>query len=323
MRFKPTAILPFTLVALVITISPVFTTGNELTPSEERLIEILGPATPRPIALWPEGPPLAIKNPPPEEVTPEGRIRIISDPSISVYLPPPEKANGRAILMFPGGGYGMMDWGTHVAGSAACLNPEGVAVIGLKYRTCNPYPVDRNIQKIALLDAQRAVRLVRHHAAKWGIDPDQLGVAGYSAGANLAMMLAGNVDGGDPGAADLIERESCRPAYIVGCATWHWRETKSPFTFRSDTPPVFLVHATNDGLPGPNGKIGGAPIHLAYEIRDQLRALGIPVEVAVFDDGAHGVGNLIPARYRNGYPGSQWPKLLLKWLEGLQRKMPE
>jgi acetyl esterase/lipase len=295
------------------------TTARDLTPAEKRLIEIFGPDTPRPLLLWPDGPPRAITNPPPEEVTPEGRIKVISTPTISVYLPPKEKATGRAILMFPGGGYGAMDWVTHVVGSAKCLNPEGTAVIGLKYRTCKPYPVDKGIQQIALLDAKRAVRLVKHHAAEWGIDPRKLGVAGYSAGANLAMMLAGHFDAGDPGAADPVERQSSRPAFIVGCATWHWRETKSPFTFRKDTPPIFLVHATNDGLPGPDGRIGGAPIQLPKEIKSQLEALGVPVELAVFDEGGHGVGNLIPARYNHGFPGAQWPRLLMKWLDTLPR----
>lgn len=317
MRKRKTATLKLLLLGLVPALSPAVAAERDLTATETQLIEIFGPDTPQPLLLWPEGPPQAIENPPSEEVTPRGSIRVISTPTISVYLPPPEKAKGRAILMFPGGGYGAMDWGTHVVGSAACLTPEGTAVIGLKYRTCNPYPVDKNIQQIALLDAQRAVRLVRHHAAEWGIDPDKVGVAGYSAGANLAMMLAGHFDEGDPEAQDPVERESSRPAFVVGCATWHWRETKSPFSFRKDTPPVFLVHATNDGLPGPNGKIGGAPIQLPYEIRDQLQALGVPVEMAVFDEGGHGVGNLIPARYRNGFPGVQWPKRLVTWLENL------
>jgi endo-1,4-beta-xylanase len=215
-----------------------------------------------------------------------------------------------------------MDWVTHVVGSATCLNPEGIAVIGLKYRTCNPYPVDRGIQRIALLDAERAVRLVRHHAAEWGVDPKKLGVAGYSAGANLAMMLAGHFDEGDAEAADPVERHSSRPAFVVGCATWHWRETKSPFTFRPDGPPTFLVHARNDGLPGPDGRIGGAPIQLPEEIREQLRALGVPVEMAVFDEGGHGVGNLVPARFRNGFPGAQWPRLLVTWLDTLPEGAP-
>jgi endo-1,4-beta-xylanase len=294
---------------------------RSLTPAEQRLLEIFGPTTPRPILLWPEqpGPPQALENPPPEEVTPEGRIRVISTPTLSVYLPPKEKATGMAILMFPGGGYGAMDWVTHVVGSATCLNPEGIAVIGLKYRTCKPYPVDKSIQQIALMDAKRAVRLVRHHAAEWGIDPKRLGVAGYSAGANLAMMLAGHFDAGNPSSPDPIERHSSRPDFIVGCSVWHWRETKSPFTFRKDTPPVFLVHATNDGLPGPDGRIGGAPIQLPREIKKQLEALSVPVKMVEFDEGGHGVGNLIPARYRNGFPGAQWPKLLAKWLDALEQ----
>ena len=297
--------------------SSVAATPRELTPEERRIIEIFGPQTPHPILLWPGGPPQAVANPPPEQVAPEGRIKVISTPTISVYLPPEEKRTGMAIIMCPRGGYGGVDWVTHVVGAATCLNPEGIAVIGLKYRTCIPYPVNRDIRKIALLDAQRAVRLVRSRAAEWKLDPAKIGVAGYSAGANLAMTLAGNFDAGDPDSPDPVERESCRPAFVVGSATWHWRETKSPFTFRKDTPPVMLVHATNDGVPGPTGKIGGAPIQLPKEIRSQLEALGVPVKMAIFDEGGHGVGNLVPTRYRHGFPGAQWPKLLVEWLDGL------
>jgi acetyl esterase/lipase len=291
--------------------------GREMTVAERKIIQIFGPETPSPILLWPEKPPRAIDNPPEEVVTPEGRIRVISTPTISVYLPQAEKRTGRAIIMFPGGGYGGVDWVTHVVGSATCLNPEGIAVIGLKYRTCKPYPVDRSIQQLALLDAQRAVRLVRSRALEWGINPKQIGVAGYSAGANLAMMLAGNFDSGDSASSDPTERISSRPDFVVGCATWHWREPKSPFVFRKDTPPVFLVHATNDGLPGPDGRIGGAPIQLPREIKQELEKLDVPVSMIEFDEGGHGVGNLIPTRYRHGFPGAQWPKLLGEWLKSL------
>lgn len=257
------------------------------------------------VLLWPGKPPRALDNPPPEEVTPEGRIKVVSQPSISVYLLPRDKSTGLAIIMCPGGGYGLLDWVTHVEGSAACLVPEGIAVIGLKYRTCKPYPVSREIRDIALLDVQRAVRLVRSRAAEWNINPKKIGVAGYSAGADLAMHLAGNFDYGQPESPDPVERVSCRPDFVVGCSTWHWRETKSPYRFRRDTPPVFLVHATNDGLPGKDGKIAGAPIQLPKEIRAQLEELGVPVRMAIFEEGGHGVGNLIPARYKNGFPGAQ------------------
>lgn len=293
--------------------------GRELTENEKKLAEVLGKDTPPPILLWPDKAPQALDNAPPEIVSPEGRIKRVSIPSISVYLPPKDKCTGVAMIMLPGGGYGGLDWVTHVAGSAACLVPEGIAVIGLKYRLCNPYPVSREIQKLALLDAQRAVRLVRSRAAEWNIHPHKIGVAGYSAGANLTMYLAGHFDGGDPNATDPVERVSCRPDFVVGCATWHWRETKSPFVFRKDSPPTFLVHASNDGVPNKEGRIGGAPIQLPKEIKMQLEQLGVPVRLEIFNEGGHGVGNLIPTRYRHGFPGAQWPKLVIQWFDSISK----
>jgi hypothetical protein len=78
------------------------------------------------------------------------------------------------------------------------------------------------------------------------IDPAKVGVAGYSAGANLAMNLAANFDLGDPQATDPIDRLSSRPDFAVGLGTWHWRKPENPFVFKPNSPPVFLVHATTD-----------------------------------------------------------------------------
>ena len=123
----------------------------------------------------------------------------------------------------------------------------GVAVIGLKYRTRPPHILpNEGIQALTLLDAKRAMRLVRHRAAEWGLDQTKIGVAGYSAGANLAMNLAANFDLGDPQSTDPIERLSSRPDFAVGLGTWHWRKPENPFVFKPNSPPVFLVHATTD-----------------------------------------------------------------------------
>jgi acetyl esterase/lipase len=269
---------------------------------------------PGPILLWEGKPPQALENPPAETVDKNGHIEKISAPSITVYLPPKEKRTGMALIICPGGGYRAMDWITHVVDAAACFNPKGIAVIGLKYRTSPPYDaVKEKIQAVTLLDAQRAVRMVRRHAAEWGLDPRKIGVAGYSAGGNLTMNLAGHFDEGHKDAADPVERESCHPDFVVGLATWHWHEKVSPFTFRKDTPPMFLVHASDDGING------GAPIELPQAIKAQLEQLGVPVHLEVFDKGGHGVGNLIPQRVKNGFPGAQWPDLLLKWLGGVWR----
>jgi endo-1,4-beta-xylanase len=219
-----------------------------------------------------------------------------------------------AVVVCPGGGYGALDWKTHVVYAADYFVPRGVAVIGLKYRTRPPNAgTNADIQAIALLDAKRALRVVRSRAREWRVDPHQVGIVGYSAGANLAMNLASNFDAGDEKAADPVERLSSRPDFAVGLATWHWGKKESPFAFQKDAPPVFLVHATNDGI------TGGAPIELPRAIQADLEKLGVPVRMEVFDRGAHGVGNLIPQRVKNGFPPAKWPDLLLKWLAGLPR----
>ncbi len=277
----------------------------ELTPSELALKKLLGDDTPDPISLWPGKPPKFVENALPEVVTDEARIRMISVPTISVYLPPKEKRSGMAIVVCAGGGYGGSDWRTHVVYAAQVFNPMGVAVIGLKYRTRPPHLVDNaGIQEITLLDAKRAVRLVRHRAAEWNLDPRKIGIVGYSAGANLAMNLAANFDTGDPQASDPIERQSSRPDFAVGLGTWHWRKKESPFVFRKDSPPVFLVHATTD-----------KPLELPQQIKSDLEKLGVPVRLEMFEEGGHGVGNLIPTRVRHSFPPTKWPELLLKWLD--------
>ena len=250
-----------------------------------------------------------MENAPAEAVVGNGSVRNVTIPSLTLFLAPRGKSNGMAIIVCAGGGYGALDWKTHVEYAAQVFNPMGVTVIGLKYRLRPPHKLDNaGIQALTLLDAKRAVRLVRNRAAEWGIDPHQIGVAGYSAGANLTMNLAANFDLGDAKSRDPIERESSRPDFAVGCATWHWRQKESPFVFRKDSPPVFLVHATNDGING------GAPIEMPRAIRADLEKLGVPVKMIEFDEGAHGVGNLIPQRVDHGFPPSKWPDLLLTWL---------
>lgn len=303
--------------ALAMLVSSTSAQERSLTPSEAALIAELGEGTPRPILLWRDKPVQFLEDAPAEMVAEGARIRMVSTPTISVYLPPKERSTGQAIIICPGGGYGGLDWRTHVVYAAEVFIPKGVAVIGLKYRLRPPHKLDNaGIQALALLDAQRAVRLVRHRAESWNLDPHKIGIAGYSAGANLAMNLAANFDAGDPAAVDPIDRESCRPDFAVGMATWQWRKKESPFEFRKDSPPVFLLHATNDGING------GAPIELAKAIHGDLQKLGVPVHLAIFDEGAHGVGNLIPQRVKNGFPPAKWPELLLDWLDTLAKSSP-
>lgn len=270
--------------------------------------------------LWPGEPPQFLDGAEPETRDERGVFRGVTVPAITVYPAEAAKRNGIALIVCAGGGYGGLDWKIHVDYAAAVFNPLGVTVVGLKYRLRPPHLVDNaGIQALTLLDAKRAVRLVRHRSADWGIDPARIGIAGYSAGANLAMNLAANFDAGDPAASDPVERLSSRPNFAVGMATWHWRQKESPFTFERGAPPVLLVHATNDGLPDAQGRIGGAPIDLPRAIARDLEALEVPVRLLEFDEGGHGVGNLIPQRVKNGFPPARWPWLLLEWLETLPK----
>lgn len=282
----------------------------ELTPSESELIKQLGPGTPEPIPLWSGKPPQFMENAAPEVIKDNQIIQSVSVPTITPYLPPKDKRNGMAIVVCAGGGYGGHAWKTHVVYAAQVFNPMGVAVIGLKYRTRPPHLLpNEGIQALTLLDARRAMRLVRHRAAEWGLDPAKIGVAGYSAGANLAMNLAANFDLGDPQATDPIERLSSRPDFAVGLGTWHWRKPDNPFVFKANSPPVYLVHATTD-----------KPVEIATNIIADLKKLGVPARLDLFEEGGHGVGNLIPTRVKHNFPGAQWPKLLVEWLDSLGRQ---
>ena len=267
-------------------------------------------AEPQVIPLWPEKPPQFLADAPAETYE-NGTFHGVTIPSITLFAPPAEKRNGMAIIVCAGGGYGGLAWMIHVEYAAQVFNPMGVTVIGLKYRLRPPHKLDNaGIQALTLLDAKRAMRLVRHRAAEWGIDPSKVGVAGYSAGANLAMNLAANFDAGDPSSPDPIERLSSRPDFAVGLGTWHWRKPENPFVFKKNAPPVYLVHATTD-----------KPVEIATNIVADLKILGVPVRLDMFEEGGHGVGNLIPTRVKHGFPGAQWPKLLRDWLETLPRPM--
>jgi len=281
----------------------------ELTRSERELIHQLGPGTPEPIPLWPGRPQQFLEKAAPEVIAKNQTIKSVSVPTITPYLPPADQRNGMAIVVCAGGGYGAHDWKTHVVYAAQVFNPMGIAVIGLKYRTRPPHVgSNAEIQALTLLDAKRALRLVRHRADEWEIDPTKVGIAGYSAGANLAMNLAANFDLGDPAAADPIERISSRPDFAVGLGTWHWRKPENPFVFQAHSPPVYLVHATAD-----------TPVEIAKNIVADLKKLGVPARLELIEVGGHGAGNLIPQRVKNGFPGAKWPQLLLDWLDTLAK----
>lgn len=164
------------------------------------------------LPLYPGSIPNSINTGQSEKIA-KSEITVISNvqvPDIAVYLPSKRFATGQAVIICPGGGYWILAYDLEGTDIARYLNSIGVAAIVLKYRLptygncAEPY-------KVPLMDAQRALRLVRFNALKWNIDPGKIGIMGFSAGGHLASTLGTHFDYGNSASADSVERVSCSP----------------------------------------------------------------------------------------------------------------
>ena len=138
----------------------------------------------------------------------DGTFEAVDTP-ITVHLPDPAKANGAAVVLCAGGGYGGLVIDAEGHNVAKWLNEHGIAGIVLQYR------LPKGRFAIPLLDTQRALRTVRANAKNWNINPDRVGIMGFSAGGHLAATAGTLFDGGDPKAADPVDRLSCRPDFVI------------------------------------------------------------------------------------------------------------
>jgi len=224
--------------------------------------------------------------------------------NLTVYLPAPGASTGTALVVFPGGGYHGHDIRQHVEANAAYFVPRGIAVIGLRYRVAPPgVEVTEATVATALVDAEQALRLVRHRAAEWGLDPKRIGVLGYSAGSHLALTLASHFDRGEPQSEDPILRESCRPDFVVALCPFPRKEHASDFKFSRQSPPVFIATAKDDKV---------APSEFTVGIAEALRTLSVPVEVHLYPAGGHRAFHADQTT-----AASHWPDRFLPWLRSL------
>lgn len=232
-------------------------------------------------------------------VTPEGEqvVSRVDRPSITAYLPDPARATGAAVLVIPGGGHSEL-WMDHEGYRVAeWLRARGVAALVLKYRLARDSGASYTVEEHALWDAQRALRLTRSRAAEWRIDPDRVGVIGFSAGGQLAALAGtrfddGRADGGDP-----VERESSRPAFM-GLIYPAVREN---LPLPEGTPPAFLLSGEDDY---PMIAEGVARLYLA------MKEAGVPVELHVLTGVGHGFG----LRWNNPPAVAAWPGMFRAWL---------
>ena len=269
------------------------------------------------LELWPHGAPGAYANLPPEVDTttpkenliagkPLVRLGNVSTPTLTLYSPA-AKNTGAAVVVFPGGGYRIL--AIDLEGTEVCdwLTSAGITCVLLKYRVpdTGPYPKS----EAALQDAQRAVGIVRSHAAEWHIDPKRVGVLGFSAGAHLAAALSAHFDKRLYDPIDAADQMSCRPDFAVIVYPGYLAIAEQNFAANAEihpteqTPPSFIVQAEDD------------PVHVenATVYFLALKNAKVPAELHIYAQGGHGYG-----LRRTELPVTGWPQLVETWLRTIK-----
>jgi len=268
-------------------------------------------------------------------------IRNVQEPDIAVYLPSKQIATRQAVVICPGGGYRWLAYDLEGTDVARYLNTIGVAGIVLKYRLPNAENwVDPH--KVPLMDAQRAMRVIRYNAEKWNIDTEKIGIMGFSAGGHMASTLGTHFDYGNKDSKDSIERKSCRPDFMIlmypvisfvdtTCIRPSSGKTllgenpdqsmknyySNELQVQNDTPPTFLVHADNDGT---------VKVEHTLLMYKALHKKKLPVELHILSEGYHGFGLGLPEGghelglgLENNHVAS-WTENLRLWLNWLNKK---
>jgi acetyl esterase/lipase len=254
------------------------------------------------IPLWPKGAPGALANGGAERVrlTANGEhiVSNVHAPSITIFLPAVTAELAAAVIVIPGGGHAEL-WMDHEGYAVAkFLAAHGVAAFVLKYRLAREKGSAYTVEGDALADVRRAIRLVRNDAAGRHIDPQRIGVMGFSAGGELALLAGTRDDSGAPGSVDPIDRQSSRPNFLALA----YPAIPPGLRFSPDSPPAFLLCGNQDQ---PAISQGLAELYLTM-----LRA-GAHAELHIFEGAGHGFG----VRLSNPMPVAAWPQRFLDWLE--------
>ncbi len=261
-------------------------------------LSVLAQQKPEQIPLWSNGAPgFENLHNQPEEAK-DYWVRHINNPSITVYPAPKEKATGAAVVICPGGGHRLLVYNAEGVDPAVFLNNIGVTAFVLKYRlgrdTGSPYSVDIHPRE----DAYRAMRLVRSRAVEWNLDTNRIGIMGFSAGGEVADMIAYAPGQGNANAPDPIDRLNGKPNFQI---LIYPGPGYIPDSIPHNTGPAFLLAANDDPC------CSESTIKLFH----LYRAAKVPVELHIFTQGGHGfnMGNRSKL-----YSLKNWPQRLAEWL---------
>jgi len=288
-------------------------------------------APPAVIRLWPGNPPWSLTNAPVElaEVPPDQpanhHVRHITVPTLTIFAPPRDRNTGIAVVICPGGGYAFLSWDKEGLNVARWLQARGITGVVLKYRLPSPNQLPSG-RLISLLDAQRAIRLVRERAGEFGIQTNRVGILGFSAGGHLAACVATKFASPVASPIEDVRRISCRPDFCgllypvismvnfphLGSLTNLLGRNPSPQLLAEfscekfvnhATPPTFVVHARDDTT---------VPVTNSLMFVEACRQAAVPVELHLYDKGGHGFGLGV-----NGGDVTNWPVLFETFLKHL------
>jgi acetyl esterase/lipase len=250
-----------------------------------------------PFSLWPAGAPGFESRRDEPELAKDWWVKNIHNPSLTPMFPAKEKSTGDAVIICPGGGHRQLVFNAEGTEAGEFLRQQGVATFTLKYRLGREENSPYTIEKHALEDGQRAVRYVRANAKKWGLDPNRIGMLGFSAGGEVVSMVAYADSGGNPDAADPIDRESANINYQM---LIYPGPLGIPEKIPADAPPAFLLVANDDGA-----------ARVVVELLEKFREANVPVEMHLLRKGGHGfnMGN------RSKLKSIQtWPQRMSDWM---------
>jgi acetyl esterase/lipase len=280
------------LTLLALPLLPVMARAQQTGPTEQP-----APTARTVVPLWPNGAPGFEQRKDIPEQAASYWVKNVNNPSLTVFLPPKDKATGAAVILCPGGGFRELGFVPEGIAAAEYFNSIGVAAFALKYRLPREPGSVYNLTH-PRQDGLRAMRLVRSRAAEWGIDPSRIGMVGFSAGGEVVSMTAFGDTAGDGNAPDPIDRISARPDFIVEI---YPGGVGIPETLPPSAPPAFLLVANDD-----NGHV--EPV---LKILQLYRAAKAPVEVHVFAKGAHAFNMGTRSKL---VTIKNWPQRLADWM---------
>ena len=283
-------------------------------------LRLIGADTPRVMEIWPgkvpgesgESSPERVRLSPKldhkqvEVLEPSRLITGVTKPTITIYSPPKDKNTGTTMVICPGGGYWDLYWQLEGEEVAAWLNSIGITGVILKYRVPRrPDEPKGEPARRPLQDAQRAVSLIRSKAGEWGINPERIGMIGFSAGGHLAIATATSFDKRTYEPVDSVDKISCRPDFAILAYPGYLKakdkaELAPGLRIPTNTPPVFLVHGSDDIISPPEHSV---LMYLA------LKQAGVPAELHVYANTTHDFGVRT-----NDRPYSNWIVSCAQWL---------